>query len=168
MTSTRRPTGEHHEAPSSARTRRLRKIATEEAFTIPEVSAAMLEVVRRGGPALDLKLWTLVYNGAPVEPTVARAPSAAGVDRDALARQLLPRLLDLEHARLAEMDANGVDVHLLSLVSPGVQMLECDTAVSLARLSNDRLSETIRRHPTRFAGLACFAPQDPAAAPKEA
>ena len=164
---TRRPTGEHHEAPSSAPTRRLRKIATEEAFTIPEVSAAMLEVVRRGGPALDLKLWTLVYNAAPVEPTLARAPSAAGVDRDALARQFLPRLLDVEHARLAEMDASGVDVHLLSLVSPGVQMLERDTAVSLARLSNDRLSETIRRHPTRFAGLACFAPQDPAAAAKE-
>ena len=46
-------------------------------------------------------------------------------------------------------------------------MLERDAAVSLARLSNDKLTDTIRRHPTRFAGLACFAPQDPAAAAKE-
>ena len=156
------------EASSSSPKQRVRKIATEEAFTIPEVSAAMLEVVRRGGPALDLKLWTLVYNATTAEPTAARPTTASGVaNRDALARQLLPRLLDLEQTRLAEMDTHGVDMHLLSLVSPGVQMLERDTAVSLARLANDKLSETIRRHPTRFAGLACFAPQDPGSAAKE-
>ena len=43
-------------------------------------------------------------------------------------------------------------------------MFDADKAVALARLSNDRLSETIRSHPTRFAGLATFAPQDPRAA----
>ena len=32
---------------------RMRKIATEEAFLIPEVAAAMREVVGRGGPSLD-------------------------------------------------------------------------------------------------------------------
>jgi len=145
----------------------VRKIATEEAFVIPEVAAAMREVVQRGGPSLDLNLWRLVYNTVTVEPTVARVATTGPQDRDALARQFLPRLLDLEQLRLAEMDANDVDVHLLSLVSPGVQMFDRDTAVALARLSNDRLSETIRRHPTRFAGLACFAPQDPAAAATE-
>jgi predicted TIM-barrel fold metal-dependent hydrolase len=160
-------TQQQHEAPPQAPTVRVRKIATEEAFIIPEVAAAMREVVRRGGPSLDLKLWSLIFNAAPVEPTVARSSSGGVLDRDALARQFLPRLLDLEQTRLAEMDANGVDVHLLSLASPGVQMLERDDAVSLARLSNDTLREVIRRHPTRFAGLACFAPQDPAAAAKE-
>jgi predicted TIM-barrel fold metal-dependent hydrolase len=65
------------------------------------------------------------------------------------------------------MDANGVDMHLLSLTVPGVQMFDAATAVALARLSNDRLSDTVRAHPTRFAGLASFAPQDPAAAAKE-
>ena len=167
LSGARRPTGQQREARSSAPPHRVRKIATEEAFIIPEVAAAMREVVRRGGPNLDLKLWSLVYNAAPVEPAATPSSSAGVVDRDALARQFLPRLLDLEQTRLAEMDANGVDVHLLSLVAPGVQMLQPDAAVSLARLSNDRLSETIRRHPTRFAGLACFAPQDPAAAAKE-
>ena len=66
----------------------------------------------------------------------------------------------------AAITANGVDMHLLSLTVPGVQMFETATAVALARLSNDRLSDTVRRHPTRFAGLASFAPQDPAAAAK--
>lgn len=155
------------QASANASSRRLRKIATEEAFLIPEIAAAMRQVVQRGGPSLDLKLWTQIYNSAPVEPPAGRdAPTGSG-SRDAYIRQILPRLLDLEHDRLAEMDAHEVDVHLLSLVSPGVQMLERDAAVSLARLANDRLSDTIRRQPTRFAGLACFAPQDPNAAAKE-
>lgn len=160
-------TAPEREAPPRAPNRRVRKIATEEAFMIPEVAAAMREVVRRGGPSLDLKLWSLIYNAAPASPAIAQSSSGSAFARDTLVRQVLPRLLDLEQTRLTEMDANGVDVHLLSLVAPGVQMLERDAAVSLAKLSNDRLSDTIRRHPTRFAGLACFAPQDPAAAAKE-
>lgn len=46
-------------------------------------------------------------------------------------------------------------------------MFDPATAVALARLSNDRLSEAVRRQPTRFAGLAAFAPQDPPAAARE-
>ena len=37
----------------------------------------------------------------------------------------------------------------------------------MTRLVNDRLSEAVRRYPKRFAGLATFAPQDPAASAKE-
>jgi predicted TIM-barrel fold metal-dependent hydrolase len=142
---------------------RVRKIATEEAFTIPEVADATRDVVRQGGTNLDLKLLSLIYDAAPAP---AGAPARPG-DRDALARTLLPRLLDFDAGRLAEMDAHGVDLHLLSLGVPGVQMFRPDTAVALARLANDRLREAVRRHPTRFAGLAAFAPQDPSAAVKE-
>ena len=142
----------------------LRTIATEEAFIIPEIAAAVRDVVRQGGPNLDLKLLRLIYD-APSGTAVA--PAAAGGSRDALARTFLPRLLDIGEGRLADMDANGVDMHLLSLTVPGVQMFAPGHAVAFARLSNDRLSEAVRRHPTRFAGLASFAPQDPAAAAKE-
>jgi len=93
--------------------------------------------------------------------------AAENLDRDASARAVLPRLLDIDAGRLADMDANGVDMHLLSLTMPGVQMFDRDTAVALARLANDRLSEAVRRHPTRLAGLASFAPQDPRAAVQE-
>ena len=150
---------------SNASGTRLRKIAAEEAFTIPEIAAAVRDVVRRGGPNLDLKLLRLVYD-TPAEAAPTSPSSPAG-SRDALARTFLPRLLDIGAGRLADMDASGVDVHLLSLTMPGVQMFERDTAVALARLSNDRLSEAVRRYPTRFAGLASFAPQDVAAATKE-
>jgi len=147
---------------------RVRKVATEEAFVIPEVAEAMRQVVRRGGPSLDLKLMSLIYDSPAAAPvTTTQSSASPPTNRDAFVRTVLPRLLDIDQQRLAEMDANGVDMHLLSLVSPGVQMFERDTAVELARLSNDRLSEMIRRHPTRFAGLACFAPQDPVAAAKE-
>jgi len=146
-------------------TTRLRKIATEEAFTIPEVADTVRDVVRRGGPNLDLKLLRLIYDLPREAAPAAQSPPSA--NRDALARTLLPRLLDLGTGRLADMDANGVDVHLLSLGVPGVQMFKPATAIALARLSNDRLSEAVHRQPTRFAGLASFAPQDPPAAAKE-
>jgi 5-carboxyvanillate decarboxylase len=158
--------GESHPQAASLRGR-VRKVATEEAFVIPEIAAAMRELVRRGGPSLDLKLMSLIYDLPSAAANTAQSPASLPASRDALARTLLPRLLDIDQKRLAEMDANGVDMHLLSLVTPGVQMLERDTAVELARLSNDRMREMIRRHPTRFAGLACFAPQDPVAAAKE-
>jgi 5-carboxyvanillate decarboxylase len=144
---------------------RLRKVATEEAFSIPEVAAAIRDVVRRGGTSLDLKLLRLIY-----EPPPAASPPGQPLPvakRDAIAGTLLPKLLDLDAGRLADMDANGVAMHLLSLGIPGVQMFDRETAVALARLSNDRLSEAVSRHPTRFAGLASFPPQDPAAAAKE-
>src|SRR6476646_4029553 len=138
----------------------LRKIATEEAFIIPEIAAAVRDVVRQGGPNLDLKLLRLIYD-APADT----APAPPGT-RDALARTFLPRLLDIGEGRLGEMDSNGVDIHLLSLTVPGVQMFAPANAVAFARLSNDRLSDSVRRYPTRFAGLASFAPQDPPAAAK--
>jgi predicted TIM-barrel fold metal-dependent hydrolase len=146
----------------------VRKIATEEAFTIPEVVDAIRAVVRKGGTNLDLKLLRLIYASHPATPTTREtAVSTAPANRDLFAQTLLPRLLDIDSGRLADMDANGVDVHLLSLMAPGVQMFESGTATALARLANDRLSEAVRRHPTRFSGLASFAPQDPAAAAKE-
>jgi predicted TIM-barrel fold metal-dependent hydrolase len=140
---------------------RLRKIATEEAFMIPEIAAALGDVVRRGGASLDLALLSLVYGAQP-----ASAPGAPG-DRDAAARRLLPQLLDVDGPRLADMDASGVDMAVLSLGLPGVQVFEPAQAVSLARLANDRLSDIVRRHPARFAGLATFAPHDPSAATRE-
>ena len=58
-------------------------------------------------------------------------------------------------------------MHILSLTSTGVQMLDADKGTALATLANDLLAEAIRRHPDRYAGLATVAPQDPARAVKE-
>jgi hypothetical protein len=55
---------------------RLRKIATEEAFIIPEIASAVRDVVRQGGPNLDLKLLRLIYD-APAD-NGANPAAAAG------------------------------------------------------------------------------------------
>ena len=168
-----RVAGEHHlprerqTATPVGRKARVRKIATEEAFTIPELTEPMREVLRRGGSSLDLPVLKTIYEAPSGTTPPPAAIGAAGLSRDALFRMLLPQLLDIDAGRLADMDAHGVDMHILSLSMPGVQLFDRDTAVSLARAANDRLADTIRRHPARFAGLASFAPQDPPAAVKE-
>lgn len=138
------------DAGARAQPRRLRKIATEEAWATHEVAAALRGVVRRGGRNLELALLRGMYDAPAGTPP-----------------RFLPQLLDAEGPRLAEMDAHGVDMHLLSLTAPGVQMFTPDVANTRARLTNDRLAELVRRHPKRFAALASFAPQDPRAAVKE-
>lgn len=116
-----------------------RRIACEEAFQVPEI----LEALRK------------LYSGAP---DISSGP---------LGGPVVPLLLDIGAGRIRGMDEAGIDMQILSLVSPGVQNFDAATAVSLARVANDRLSEAVRTYPTRFAGLACFAPQDPSAAAKE-
>ena len=68
--------------------------------------------------------------------------------------QLVERLGDIGERRIADMDASGIDMQILSLTSPGVQVFDAATATSLASDTNDQLAEAIRRYPTRFAGLA--------------
>jgi 2,3-dihydroxybenzoate decarboxylase/5-carboxyvanillate decarboxylase len=65
------------------------------------------------------------------------------------------------------MDELGIDMHILSLTTPGVQMFDADTATELAQLFNDRLAEVVARHPGRYAGLAAVAPQSPKRAASE-
>jgi 5-carboxyvanillate decarboxylase len=126
----------------------MRKIATEEAFSIPEIADALREVAAT--PSRDSDHWLLsaIYGAESKSP-------------------LRSMLLDLEDERLADMDANGVSMHLLSLTAPGVQAFDADTACGLAELANDRLAEVIGRHPDRFAGLASFAPHAPPRAAEE-
>lgn len=147
----------------------LRKIATEEAFTIPEIAEAIRKLVRQGGANLDLLLLKQLYEVPNAPPASVQADSNSNQvsNRDRAAKDMLPKLLDLEKIRLDDMNTNNVDMHVLSLVMPGVQMFEREQAIELAALSNDRLSEVIHRQSKRFAGLASFAPQDPNAAAKE-
>ena len=79
----------------------LKKIATEEAFTIPELIAPMREVLQRDGPNLDLTLLRTIYPDATVGPSPPRVRGPSGANRDALARLLLPQLLDIDTGRIA-------------------------------------------------------------------
>lgn len=78
-----------------------------------------------------------------------------------------PRLTDLGPGRLAAMDQAGIDMQILMLTAPGVQVFDADTGTALAAASNDQLAEACRNHPGRYAGLAAVAPQDPRRAAAE-
>jgi predicted TIM-barrel fold metal-dependent hydrolase len=80
---------------------------------------------------------------------------------------LLAQLVDVGDGRVAAMDAAGVDVQALSLTAPGVEQLEVEEAKSIAGESNAFLAQAIRRHPTRFFGLAALPIADPPAAVAE-
>jgi uncharacterized protein len=77
------------------------------------------------------------------------------------------QLEDLGVHRLAEMDAMGIDVQVLSHTSSGIPSIPAAEAVSLAREINDRLAAVIRAHPDRFVGLATLPMPDPEAAAAE-
>lgn len=134
-------------AKAGAKKKGFRRIATEEAFSTPEQMDAMREILAKQTQYHpDLYLWKVQTdpNGPVNKP-----------------------LLDLEGERMKIMDRDGVDMHLLSLTSTGVQMMDAARAADVAISSNDRLAEVIQKHPTRFAGLATVPPQDVPAAIKE-
>ena len=69
--------------------------------------------------------------------------------------------------RIDDMNATGIHMQILSLTSPGVQIFDAATGTALARATNDELAAAIAAYPTRYAGLAAIAPQNPAAAAQE-
>jgi len=128
------------------------RIATEEAWATKELYdgyRAVLKERPNEDPGFN-SLWSFYLNNPSPRPT-----------------SVIARLTDLGEGRLRDMDESGIDLQLLLLTSPGVQVFDGPTGVALARSSNDQLAEAVRRHPTRFAGLAAIAPQDPAEAAKE-
>lgn len=84
-----------------------------------------------------------------------------------LARPEMAGLLSDIDVRLRVMDEAGIDMQLLSLTSPGVQVFDADTGTLLARAVNDRIAAIVHEYPKRFGGLAAIAPQDPARAADE-
>lgn len=83
------------------------------------------------------------------------------------AAKLFEQLCDLGEARIAEMDAAGIDIQVLSLTSPGTEQLDAPAAIALAREANHRLAEAVRINPARFAGFASLPTVDPQAAVAE-
>ncbi|MBS1956710.1 MAG: amidohydrolase [Cyanobacteria bacterium SZAS-4] len=77
----------------------------------------------------------------------------------------LPEFADL---RLQAMNNAEIEMCVLSQTSPGLQT-EKDTATAIRKSqeANDFLAQQIQKHPSRFAGFAHLAMQDPTAAAKE-
>jgi predicted TIM-barrel fold metal-dependent hydrolase len=80
-------------------------------------------------------------------------------------RKVPPMYLDIE-AKIAAMDANGIDIPMLSTNDPGPECFGKD-GVAVAQLIHDSLARVIAKHPTRFRGLCTLPLQDEKAAAEE-
>ena len=78
--------------------------------------------------------------------------------------KVFAQLADVGPGRLAEMDAAGIDMQVLSLTSPGAEQSDAAEAIALATEANDFLAAAVKGHPQRYAGLAVL----PTAAPDKA
>ena len=77
------------------------------------------------------------------------------------------RLEDIGQGRLEAMDAAGIDVSILSVVTPATQALPAADAVTLAREANDEAADAVRAHPARLRAFATLPTSDPQAAAAE-
>ena len=120
--------------------KRLKIIGIEEHFATPE----------------NMREWMKV-------PLDDREPS-----HEALVSQGYDKYLYyLGDERFAIMDDMGVDMHVLSLSTPGFQSFPPETGTPLARESNDMVADLVRKHPTRYQGFGTLATGDPKAAARE-
>ncbi len=120
----------------------MRIVALEEHYTVPRIVAGIDPgaIARRGFPGPDF-VW------------------AQTTKRNELA--------DLGPARLADMDASGITVQVLSVAGPGADLVPGQPGIDLARAYNDALAEACDRHPTRYRGFAHLPMLAPEAAADE-
>ena len=107
----------------------MRIVALEEHVTFPDLVGRIdpLAVRARGWPA-------------PGEQPPEMSPFDA--------------LQEVGPERLADMDAAGVSLQVLSASGPGADLLSGEQGLDLARTFNDRLKSIVDRHPDRFAAFA--------------
>lgn len=77
------------------------------------------------------------------------------------------RLEDIGQGRVEIMDAAGIDISILSVVTPATQTIPAQEAVALAEDANDEATSAVRAHPTRFRAFATLPTSDPHAAAAE-
>lgn len=121
----------------------MRIVALEEHYTVPSIVAGISSDV-------------IASRGFPTDPAFRWAQT---IKRDELA--------DLGPTRLADMDATGITVQVLSVAGPGADLVPGPAGIALARAYNDALAAATAAHPTRYRGFAHLPMLAPDAAANE-
>ena len=90
---------------------------------------------------------------------VAQMPMSGG--SPTFMQAITAKLLDVGDGRIADMDAAGIDMQVLSVAANTVDKLDSATANALAHDANDWMAAAVRAHPDRFAAFATLALQEP-------
>ena len=85
------------------------------------------------------------------EAILARGLTPGGIPVPAVDRR--PQLQDVGMGRLADMDAAGITLQVLSVAQAGADLLPGEEGADLARAINDRLAQTVAEHPDRYAAF---------------
>ena len=118
---------------------------------------AGLAKASEGAQAAEAGYLKALGGEAAEEPPLTDRPSLSPF------REIPGRAFDMGDGRIAEMDAHGIDMQVLSYSNPA-QLAPAGEAAGLARAANDRLAAAVRAHPDRLAGFAILPWQDPQAA----
>ncbi len=86
---------------------------------------------------------------------------ATGQEYQSSLQRLTSKLLDIGKGRIADMDANNIDMQVLSLSSVGLNKLDPATATEVVHDVNDKLADAVSAHPDRFAAFAALNLQEP-------
>lgn len=81
-------------------------------------------------------------------------------------KEILTRVTEPLEARIAFMDAFGIQTQVLS-ISPGVELLEREDASAMARAANEYVYAAMERYPGRFLGFASLPVHDADTAVRE-
>ena len=109
------------------------------------------------------------WNSAAIRDALDRLPDGARDESTAFNTMgdNQARLEDIGRGRTEAMDAAGIDVSILSVVTPATQALPAGEAVALARDANDEAADAVRAQPERFRAFATLPTSDPQAAAAE-
>ena len=120
----------------------MRIVALEEHFNVPAMAT------RIGGEAMQARRLT---PGGRVAPAVDRRE----------------QLREVGAARLADMDAAGISIQVLSATGVGAELLPPTEGPAFAREMNDHLARLVEDNPGRFAGFTHLPMSAPEAAADE-
>jgi 5-carboxyvanillate decarboxylase len=138
----------------------MKRIAVEEHFSIEEHADQFHLILTKQYPVREV-----VEAEQQLHVEVRWLPASKHSTSNA--KTLSGKILEVGEQRIKEMEEDGIDMQILSLIAPGVQVFDAATGTSLSKKVNDQLYRIVQKYPGKFAGLAALAPQDPLAAANE-
>ena len=125
-----------------------------------EEHAIDLEIVKAAQPALQHEAPYIGLQSSVPRPRHENRPSAVTM------KEAIELGTDLGEGRIRHMDEHGIQMQVLSWVSPA-QLAPANQVLALTRAANDRLSAAAAVNPARLSGLAVLPWQNPSAAAAE-